>query len=618
MLKKSFKFSLWFVFFGLFFTIFNIYVLMAVSTPNVIVALTPKEIYAFYNFCFKTCFESLPRIFDHMLQFLSIIGIIVLIFCFRTINPYFNFKVFANWRSVLKIILAIVYFIVLASISVVIFIPDMVYKIMETNWMRADDFLSILSKLSLEKFILFIILLFGISWFIFHKDGYIGDFIKPNFRNLKDIFKALKLFIWGGLLGFIISVLICLSEVAVNNLISFYTQGVELNFYSFEILSSLFILVSLISWFLGGLIIYIFPKLRENTKEAMSSLILFLAIFILSTFSGLYLYNIAKTKYDYGKSLSNILDISEKPKTVRTILLFKDDKILIKESPLLAKEEYWDLRLFTIPGIFRKEKYLDADLKNIKKAKEYLIKKNYNTKQLYNAYCYILQCYLMDWDIKEAMKVHYEIIQKTNNILHCMIMLAKLHFWEAADENLKWAEILSDEKKFNLGHRALQSFGNIYWHYGLYDKAKYFYNNKKLKDFLKNYHPEFPDKFYIPKTKPVFTKGRVTGSIYINKKPAKNIKVALIYKKENIEKVAKGGVVSMRGFVSATTTSSDGKFYFENIVDDNEYYLILMADNKIIPSDLNRLKFENKPGEVVISKNKPLADLGRIVIKATL
>ena len=74
----------------------------------------------------------------------------------------------------------------------------------------------------------------------------------------------------------------------------------------------------------------------------------------------------------------------------------------------------------------------------------------------------------------------------------------------------------------------------------------------------------------------------------------------------------------LRGEVSTTTTSSDGKFYFENVVDDNTYYLIIMADNSILPSDLNKLEFENKPGEVVISKNKPRADLGRVVIKVTL
>jgi len=614
MLKKSFKFSSWFVFFGLFFTIFDIYVMMAVSTPNVMAALTPKEVYEFYNFCFKICFEFVPSVFGGILFFLSIIGIIVLIFCFRTINPYFNFKVFANWRSVLKIILAIVYFIILASISVVIFIPDMLYQIMETNRIYSGDIMALIYNLTFD-FLLFIILIFGISWFIFHKDGYIGDFIKPNFRSLRDIFRALKLFIWGGLLGFIISILIYLSGIAIDNIISFYIQGIDLDFYRFKILSSLFILVGLISWFLGGLIIYIFPKLRERTKEAMSSIILFLAIFILSTFSGLYLYNIAKTKYDYGKSLSNILDISEKPKTVRTILLFKDGKILIKESPLLAREEYYYLGIFK--SFFREKfpsggkGYLDANLKNIEKARDYLLRKNYDTNQLYNAYCYILQCYLMDWDIKSAMKVHYEIIQKTNNILHCMVMLARLYS-SASKENLKWAGILSDEKRFNIGYAAAQRLGYIYWHYGKYDKAKGFYKLAKEKGY-KPHRKE--DK---PKTKPVFTKGKVTGSIYINNKPAKNIKVGLVYKKIDIEKLTKGSFFMLRGEVSTTTTSSDGKFYFENVVDDNTYYLIIMADNSILPSDLNKLEFENKPGEVVISKNKPRADLGRVVIKVTL
>ena len=62
MLKKSFKFSLWFVFFGLFFTIFDIYVLMAVATPNMLAALAPKEVYEFYNFYSKICFEFVPSV----------------------------------------------------------------------------------------------------------------------------------------------------------------------------------------------------------------------------------------------------------------------------------------------------------------------------------------------------------------------------------------------------------------------------------------------------------------------------------------------------------------------------------------------------------------------------
>jgi len=162
---------------------------------------------------------------------------------------------------------------------------------------------------------------------------------------------------------------------------------------------------------------------------------------------------------------------------------------------------------------------------------------------------------------------------------------------ELTSKSPQWLKFLDDIAKdersyFDLG--ACMQMGNAYWSFARREDALDWYKKVGLSQ----------QRLEEIELKPLpFVNGSIEGKILINDKTVPGIKVGV-----------------HKGIVRASTeTDSEGVFRLEHLI-EGEYRLAIMADEKLIPSDVKKIKVINVPDKITLDAQNPAVDLGEINI----
>lgn len=515
---------------------------------------------------------------------LIILTIYLVVLFLKRLNPTFTLKNIKSRKAILKILLIFILSAVLGSLIGLVL------------W-------SLESPVKTKAVEVLIKLIGGgvggcILWYCFSEKGLLGDISSKEWINLKNIKSGLKFSLWGGLAAIIAGIIffIFLSQIRpefLPFLFSVYTGTSELSLKG-SLLSFLFHSPFLaLRGFLIGVTCYYLAK----PSNKMSRLVPGILLFIIVTLGGagmLYYWNTTILQYDYQKDFLSALQVSKKPPKTYTLFCFKENKAIPKAVELRAKVfSYFEGRI-----------NVNVNKENIKKAILYLKKKDYKTYHLNVTYEYIYTAYLMDWDLKSALRTLKESIDKAGSVLDSTFMVRHLRELQASPGFISLVDYISDESKFYIGGKFPQRLGDVYWHFGKIDKAKYWYKKAGK------------DEVCLKKERPVFTEGIVIGKIYLNDKPVENIKVALVneFVGKDFNKKDYQQFFDYLLFTATSRTKKDGSFKFTYITSDGDYLLMIRDDKKILGDNPKKVKFYNIPGKINVSKKQPVKNLGIIKI----
>lgn len=561
-------------------------IFFSIAFPNYACTILPKT---FSNIEMKMGYFLAERgsTIVFFLGFVLIILIIYLIILFlKRLNPTFTLKNIKSTKAILRILLIFILSAVLGSLI--------------------GLFFQSLESPVKTKAVKVLINLMGrgiggcILWYYFSEKGLLGDISSKEWIIPKNIKSGLKFSLWGGLAAII---------TGIPFFIIFFPSQIQpeifpfpFNFYMGISEQSLIkgLLLSFLSHspflalpgFLTGVTCYYLAK----PSNKMSQLVPGILLLIMVTLGGagtLYYCNTTILQYDCQKDFLSALQVSKKPPKTYTLFCFKENKTIPKAVELRAK----------VLGYF-KESNVNVNKENIKKAILYLKKKDYKTCHLNATYEYIYTAYFMDWDLKSALRTLKESIDKGGSLLDSAFMVGHLRKLQASPEFISLADYISDESKFYIRGKFPQRLGDVYWHFGKIDKAKYWYKKAGK------------DEVSLKKKKPVFTEGVVIGKIYLNDKPVENIKVALVdeFVGEDFNKKNYQRFFDYLRFTATSRTKKDGSFKFTYITSDGNYLLMIRDDKKILGDNPEKVKFYNIPGKIKISKKQPVRNLGIIKI----
>lgn len=559
-------------------------ILFSIAFPNYTSTILPKT---FSNIEMKVGYFLAERGFPIacFFGFILIILIIYLIILFlKRLNPTFTWKNIKSRKAILRILL--VFILSAISVSLIVLVFQSLESPVKTKVVKG------LIKLIGE----------GIGgcilWYCFSEKGLLGDISSKEWTSLKNIKSGLKFSLWGGLAAIIAGIIFFIfpSQIRPETfpfLFSIYLGTSELSLKGL-LLSLLF---SSPFWALPGFLRGITCYYLAKPSNKMSRLVPGILLFIIVTLGGagmLYYCNTTILQYDYQKDFLSALQVSKKPSKTYTLFCFKENKAIPKAVELRVK----------VFSYFEERINVNVNKENIKKAILYLKKKDYKTYHLNVTYEYIYTAYLMDWDLKSALRTLKESIDKGGSVLDSTFMVVHLRKLQASPGFISLVDYISDESKFYIGGKFPQRLGDVYWHFGKIDKAKYWYKKAGK------------DEVCLKKKKPVFIEGVVIGKIYLNDKPVENIKVALVdeFVGEDFNKKNYQRFFDYLWFTATSRTKKDGSFKFTYITSDGDYLLMIRDDKKILGDNPKKVKFYNISGKIKISKKEPVRNLGIIKI----
>jgi tetratricopeptide (TPR) repeat protein len=414
---------------------------------------------------------------------------------------------------------------------------------------------------------------------------------------------------------------------------------------------------------------------RARLSRWMPGLITGVATVILGL--GLY-YGVAVARYDCGKNLRDVAGISAQPSASKTILMFvgKNEMPLIKKNDFtsgglnISQENVRKVQDYLAMRNYRTAKSRDAFYYLLDSARfswdipSYLQTSLEMTKKLSSLIGNPFIIYGLWYSLstfsasKESLQIIDELADESTFFYSRYLRIAD-HYWRLgqrekalayyrkagfSEENLQFLEKQADEKfgvksaekqpyqlsesppslseleeDWQWGQRGMSKekkvysrIGELYFRFGQKEKAlacyqKGGFSTAEIEKFLRQ----------------PFVSGKIEGNLTINGNPIEGIKVGLrgwinpkdlgkIFKDE-INPTDRYNWMRIMPIVASTTTEKNGRFLLENLT-GGEYALAIMADTRLIPADLQKIKVINAPGKITLDEQSPVAQLGQIDI----
>jgi hypothetical protein len=484
-----------------------------------------------------------------------------------------------------------------------------------------QDWLKMQPILKLHQFIPFVSLFFIIAMII-----YVIAKVYLFFREQSRISSNKRTLVLKIILGFVISGCIAtplasLSGKVINEAILFYSGFGELTLASWIGIGLAFIIALSIPSSIGGMLVFGIPSLNLTKKGYLIGLVMILGLISIFIGGSLFFYNIATTKYDYNKRFWEDLNIPSHPLKKRTVIVLRqeDERPHLMNSPLSYEVTQFERSgLIKRPLSFQSPTFFEptsdkvkisSSLADVEKTYNYLKEKNYQVWSYFGEMInYIVQGYSKNWCFFKMLEAQLELFQKKNYIIGGMALLAYLERVAQYDlRYLKIAERLADEENFHHGAKGSKLMGDIYLHFGKYTKACYWYAKAKREGYKS-------EKYPIPKVdpqRPFLKEGSIKGKILLDRRELQGIKVGLAWIRPETPTAEIKIDSIIPSIVAATTTDGEGRFYMNNLL-EGEYYLVVMADEEILPP--TSLHVDRMFGKLVVNKSTPNLNLGIIRI----
>ncbi|HBO84326.1 MAG: hypothetical protein A2073_05665 [Deltaproteobacteria bacterium GWC2_42_11] len=476
--------------------------------------------------------------------------------------------------------------------ALVVFLGCLGYLILPLLFLNKIFFLQSTSPDSI--ILLLSVFITGILWFFAGETGWAGDFSSWRIGNNA---KPAKTFLMGGMTGIIAYLLSFINGWAFNKYFILVSEVLdktgETSYLGFKLLAYGLMFMSGISLcILAGVIVALSPTYKE-TRQRITGIIFpsILFIIFISVVAGVY--QNASKKYDINKkNLAEAVGIPEKVSSSRTVVLFASDKTAPQQLPMQ-----------TMGSSFVGTYTIELSYENLKKIEDYLDKHKEGSVFMYAGRDALINGYHTLWDIKKG--IEWQFKSSNDMLLPRMMMLARLKNLPVTPENLSYLKSFSDKSRWHIGGKHGLRMAEGFMHFNLIEEAKALVKESKEKgaDVSK---ATFLDE-------PVFTDGKISGTLKINGKEAPNIKIALLAYTDSVHKFEN---VSLTGLLLDVRESDPaGKFSFEYL-GKGDFMIAVMTDKETIPYNILPEKFrvENSPGKIKLDTATKNLDLGNINI----
>jgi hypothetical protein len=505
-----------------------------------------------------------------------------------------------NWKEIISTI--IMFAITLLSLTIMFAITRMFnIALMSTDIMFANA--PILSSLPWFFLNLIAMVSGSLFWLVFSRVGILRT---PMKIQIPPLGQAVWIGLHGALAGGLIYNTFKLGFWAAKEFSQFFGNfgWLSLEFSLFlEFIAGVIFITSWVGLVIGT-VLFALARPDISLKKRLKASSYGWIIGLVGVVIGLMFYYLVMVgKYDYGRDLAQAIGIPKAASSNKTIIFFKENK----QSEVI-REPLSDI----VYPLEEKSYTLDASEESIQKAMDYLQKRNYiETSLLPECRHYIWNSLGLNWDFDSRLEWSYRVAKSgvpTGVFYGCnYFMIYITRSVAKSPKNLKLLEDIAKDKRFYISPRACQMLGGFYWSYARREDALYWYKKAGLSQpevqvaYLNKLCEEISSKPLL------FVEGRIEGKILINDKAVSGIKARLAIPRGDIDVSA---VITPS---ASTKTDSGGVFHFENIV-EGEYSFALMADEKLIPADANKIKVINAPGKIIIDAQNPSVDLGEINI----
>ncbi|MBI3600978.1 MAG: hypothetical protein HY097_10120 [Nitrospinae bacterium] len=428
----------------------------------------------------------------------------------------------------------------------------------------------------------------GILWFFAGEAGWAGDF---SSWRIDSNAKPARTFLLGGITGIIACLLYFINGWAFNKYFILVSEVLdksgETSYLGYKLLAYGLMFMSGISLcILAGVTAALSPTYKE-TRQRITGIIFpaILFVILISVVAGVYKY--ASNKYDLNKkNLAEAVGIPEKASSSRTVVLLASDKTSPQQLPMQ-----------TMGSSFVGTYTIELSYENLKKVEDYLDKHKEGSVFMYAGRDALINGYHTLWDIKKG--IEWQFKGSNDDMLPRLVLLGRLTNLPVTPENLSYLKSFSDKSRWYIGGKYGLRMAEGFMHFNLIEESKALVKESKEKgaDVSK---ATFLDE-------PVFTDGKISGTLKINGKEAPNIKIALLKYRDSVKKFENVWLLDV------CESDPSGKFSFQYL-GKGDFMIAVMTDKETIPYNILPEKFraENSPGKIKLdsaAKNRDLGDI---------
>lgn len=316
-------------------------------------------------------------------------------------------------------------------------------------------------------------------------------------------------------------------------------------------------------------------------------------LLLLALLQGGFYMQVARKRWGIGKDFRTAVfgasRSSSKQSQGRTLILM-GRRYGIGYSPMV-----------TITGV-------EANRQTRERVWQYLRERNFRSYHTEEAFMHLYDCATLDWDPVASLEVAFA------NAEHCPsqrpifveLLVSKLSACPVTPETRRFLDKLAEARFFRHPHpNSRRNVGDLYWKFG---------DRQKAEEWFRRVPVGPQDLQHIKKDPLLLTNGVVTGSIFINGKPAAGLRVGVVLWGNRFELLGARLPFAQRFIVKGVTTDAQGRFRIDRLP-AALYALVVAAPARDIPPRLDAVRVTNLPGRIDLGRAHPSRDVGRIEIE---
>ncbi|MCS6859308.1 MAG: carboxypeptidase-like regulatory domain-containing protein [Abditibacteriales bacterium] len=316
-------------------------------------------------------------------------------------------------------------------------------------------------------------------------------------------------------------------------------------------------------------------------------------LLLLALLQGGYYTQVARQRWGIGKDFHAAVFGASKPSSRQSqgrTLILMGRRYGIGYSPLV-----------TITGV-------EANRQTRERVWQYLRERNFRSYHTEAAFMHLYDCAALDWDPVASLEVAFANAQHcpSQRPIFVELLVSKLSACPITPETRRFLDKLADARFFQHPHpNSRRNVGDLYWKFG---------DRKKAEEWFRRVPVGPRELQHIKKDPLLLTNGVVTGSIFLNGKPAAGLRVGVVPWGNRFELLGARLPFAQRFIVKGVTTDAQGRFRLDRLP-AAIYALVVAAPSKDIPPRVNAVRVTNLPGIIDLGRTKPSRDVGRIEIE---
>jgi hypothetical protein len=238
----------------------------------------------------------------------------------------------------------------------------------------------------------------------------------------------------------------------------------------------------------------------------------------------------------------------------------------------------------------------------------YLREHNFRSYHTEEAFMHLYDCAALDWDPVASLEVAFANAERcpSSRPVFVELLLGKLSACPITPETRRFLDRLADSRFFQHPHpNSRRNVGDLYWKFG---------DRQKAEEWFRRVPVGPQDLQHIKKDPLLLTNGVVTGSLFLNGKPAAGLRVGVVPWGNRFELLGARLPFAQRFIVKGVTTDAQGRFRLDRLP-AAIYALVVAAPARDIPPRPNAVKVTNLPGRIDLGRTRPSRDVGRIEIE---